>query len=93
MNTETPCITCGLPSGDPPRLNHLPSGLICPSCHDRLLESLPPMLPVDSTSGIARESVPDEQIAFGGGIDEGWEAPGEGPIGPHRLDADGPSPA
>lgn len=42
---ETLCFTCGLPLGDPPRLNHLPSGQVCPRCSERLLETLPPLLP------------------------------------------------
>lgn len=42
---DTPCIQCGQPSGEPPRLNHLPNGLPCPSCRDRLLEALPPPFP------------------------------------------------
>jgi hypothetical protein len=47
-SSETVCITCGLPSGDPPRLNHLPGGQVCPACRDRLLATLPPLLPSDS---------------------------------------------
>ncbi|MCA8981613.1 MAG: hypothetical protein H6831_09505 [Planctomycetes bacterium] len=39
--SETSCIQCGQPSGTPLRLNHLPNGLPCPVCRDRLLESLP----------------------------------------------------
>jgi hypothetical protein len=42
---ETLCFTCGLPISDPPRFNHLPNGRPCPSCRDRLLESLPAPLP------------------------------------------------
>ncbi len=44
-SSETVCFTCGLPSGEFPRLNHLPSGQVCPSCRDRLLAALPPILP------------------------------------------------
>jgi len=39
------CFTCGLPFGDAARLNHLPSGQVCPSCRDRLLETLPAPFP------------------------------------------------
>jgi hypothetical protein len=38
---EPVCFTCGLPVGEPLRLNHLPSGQTCPTCSDRLLEALP----------------------------------------------------
>ena len=48
-STETICITCGMPTGFDegsfPRLNTLASGQPCPTCHDRLLESLPSILP------------------------------------------------
>lgn len=43
----TLCFTCGLPIADPPRFNHLPSGRPCPTCKDRLLESLPALLPAE----------------------------------------------
>lgn len=39
------CITCSLPVSEPLRLNHLPSGQTCPTCRDRLLAALPPVLP------------------------------------------------
>lgn len=42
---STLCFSCGLALGDPPRLNHLPNGSVCPACRDRLLESLPSILP------------------------------------------------
>ena len=31
--------------GEPHRLNRLDNGQICPTCRDRVLESLPPILP------------------------------------------------
>lgn len=39
------CIACGQATGPRPRLNQLPNGRTCPSCCDRLLDSLPPLLP------------------------------------------------
>lgn len=44
---ETLCITCGLPAGEPLRMNHLPSGAPCPACRDRLLDGLDAPLPAD----------------------------------------------
>ncbi len=44
---QTVCFTCGQPAGDFPRLNCLPGGQVCPTCRDRLLESLAPCLPSD----------------------------------------------
>lgn len=54
----TLCFTCGLPIADPPRFNHLPSGRPCPTCKDRLLESLPPLLPAEP----AETTEPGQQL-------------------------------
>jgi hypothetical protein len=43
----TLCIHCGLEAGHPPRLNRFEDGRVCPACADRLLASLPPVLPAD----------------------------------------------
>ena len=45
MSAETLCFTCGLPAGEPLRLNHLPNGSVCPTCRDRLLDSIPAPFP------------------------------------------------
>jgi hypothetical protein len=44
-HSEPVCITCGLPVGAPVRFNRLPNGQTCPSCRDRVLDSVPPALP------------------------------------------------
>jgi hypothetical protein len=41
----TRCFTCGLPVGEPAQLNRLTDGKPCPACRDRLLESLPSIVP------------------------------------------------
>jgi DNA-directed RNA polymerase subunit RPC12/RpoP len=41
----TRCITCGQVVTHPPALNHLKDGASCPTCVERVLESLPPALP------------------------------------------------
>ena len=50
----TICFTCGMPTGAAPgafpRLNTLRSGQPCPTCRDRLLESLPGIFPGGSLS-------------------------------------------
>lgn len=60
----TLCFTCGLAVGAPPRLNKLEDGSACPSCMDRVLNSLPAALPGaagvrgdDSPSSPAREGL------------------------------------
>jgi hypothetical protein len=45
MAREPVCIGCGQPTGPLPRLNRLPNGRACPTCQDRLLATLPPLLP------------------------------------------------
>ena len=45
MARDPICMGCGQPTGPGPRLNTLPDGRTCTSCQDRLLESLPPVLP------------------------------------------------
>ncbi len=42
---EPTCITCGLATGEAPRLNRLDNGAVCPTCRDRLLDLLPPLFP------------------------------------------------
>ena len=44
MSGETLCFQCGLPAGEM-RLNHMPNGKVCPTCRDRLLDSLPAPFP------------------------------------------------
>ena len=41
----TICITCGQALGEVPELHRLSDGSPCPSCRDRLLETLPALLP------------------------------------------------
>jgi hypothetical protein len=41
----TLCFTCGLAVGAPPRLNRQEDGKVCPSCMERVLNSLPAALP------------------------------------------------
>lgn len=39
------CITCGLEVGSGTLLNRLTNGQICPTCRERVLDSIPPALP------------------------------------------------
>jgi len=54
MSSDTVCIQCGQPAGDPLRLNHMPNGKACSACRDRLLDSLPAPFP----SAVVREPRP-----------------------------------
>ena len=45
MPREPVCIACGKPTGPGPRLNRLPDGSPCSACRDRLLDTLPAVLP------------------------------------------------
>ena len=42
---QSTCFTCGRAVGSPPLLNRLENGLPCPTCRDRVLDFLPPVLP------------------------------------------------
>lgn len=57
---ETLCIRCGLPLGDPLRLNTREDGSPCPACRDRVLDALPPLLPkeVAEPQEVAEEAPP-----------------------------------
>ena len=44
-NQTVVCFQCGQAVGDPPALNELDGGAPCPACAERLLESLPSLLP------------------------------------------------
>lgn len=45
MGRDPVCIACGQAVGPKPRLNQLSDGRTCLACADRLLDSLPPLLP------------------------------------------------
>lgn len=51
------CITCGL-DFDGRNLNRLRNGAVCPTCRDRLLDSLPALLPKVSQIERAEEGAP-----------------------------------
>ena len=42
---KTFCISCGLDVSSAPQLNRLSNGQICPTCRERVLDSLAPALP------------------------------------------------
>lgn len=57
-SAQTLCIHCGQAAGDPTRFNRLQDGRACPTCADRLLAMLPPVLP--AVKGAATELVESE---------------------------------
>ncbi|HEX6862502.1 MAG TPA: hypothetical protein VF414_06800 [Thermoanaerobaculia bacterium] len=63
MARDPVCIACSQPTGPGPRLNRLPDGRVCPSCRERLLDTLPPILPAES-----------EELSF-----EEWAEDGDDP--------------
>lgn len=42
---KTICFTCGKAVGASPRFNTLKNGELCPTCRDRVLDTLPPLVP------------------------------------------------
>lgn len=88
------CFTCGHPVGEPPRLNPLASGEPCPTCAERLLESIPAALP--GGGGLARpahetsrDGIEIEQEIEGGS----WQARYLRGGGEAPFDDDPPEPA
>lgn len=82
-STGSLCFTCGQAFAGPTRINTLPSGQACPTCRDRLLESLPSLLPSE-----AEEELVEEEAVHAHA--EGAEPPGPSPRlraqkGPGRL--------
>ena len=72
----TVCFFCSLPVGEPARLNRLGNGEICPTCRDRVLATLPPLLPkAPSWVGAQRAE------ASGTYDDAGDAGPGDDPSG------------
>jgi hypothetical protein len=62
MTNPAVCFTCGLPTGDPLRLNHLPSGQVCTACRDRLLDLLPAPFPARPTNLRYERDVEHDEI-------------------------------
>jgi len=50
------CFTCSQPIAEPPGINKLENGESCPTCRDRLLDSLPPLLPFQGRVEIEDEA-------------------------------------
>jgi len=83
MSSETMCIQCGQPAGDPLRLNHMPNGKACVVCRDRLLDSLPAPFP----AAVTRENEAGQLFST---VDQpaGADA-SDGPIGPDGIEEPG----
>lgn len=78
---DTICFSCGKSVSEPPRFNLLPSGELCPTCRDRVLDALPPLLPGQLGEGVDGGTVP-----VGGELDMGddgddWGGYPDRPIG------------
>jgi len=83
---DTVCFTCGQPAGDFPRLNCLPGGQVCPTCRDRLLESLPACLPSESEETELGEGTASiELLELDSGGDEPDGETSRGPKGPLEI--------
>lgn len=64
---EVVCFHCTQPIGDPPRLNELADGQVCPACRDRLLEELPPIVHSPVRAGAAAPQGDAEGATDGAG--------------------------
>lgn len=80
---EPRCFTCRQPVGDPPVLNRLEDGGACPACRDRLLDSLPSLLPTRAPGEKGASGVPSFAPTFvlveEPGLDDEAEAGADAP--------------
>ena len=82
---EPVCFTCGHTTGGTLRLNCLPSGQVCPTCRDRLLECLPPIFPseeaeleeIGSLEDASEESAVSEEVSATHGPQLSRKGPGQ----------------
>ena len=76
LDRQSVCFTCSQPVAEPPAINQLENGETCPTCRDRLLDSLPPLLPSRALAPIkeegSEEPYPYEPYEPS---DEGYEPP------------------
>jgi hypothetical protein len=77
---RTVCFSCGNPVGEPPALHRLANGQPCAACRERVLEHLPPALPLGGGVAHALAEHATERGLFDGPQDEGYA--GEGPADP-----------
>ena len=87
---EPVCFTCGLTTGGL-RLNCLPSGQVCPTCRDRLLECLPPIFPAEEDGSATSDGLSKDahEPAEGGAQGPQLSLKGPGQI-LHGLKNEGP---
>lgn len=64
------CFQCSQPVTSPPRINYLADGDPCPACHNRFVDSLPPLLPGEFGAGIEEGEFPELEVAEHENVDE-----------------------
>ena len=78
LDRQPVCFTCGQPIAEAPKINRLQNGDFCPTCRDRLLDSLPSLLPscpvLESEDAVDDEPYPFEPYPHEPS-DEGYEPP------------------
>jgi hypothetical protein len=65
------CITCGLATGEVAQLNRLPNGQICPTCRERVLDSIPAALPASvskSSLDLRLEAESNREVEYDGEV-------------------------
>ena len=73
LDRQPVCFTCSQPIAEGPAINRLENGDFCPSCRNRLLDSLPSLLP--SPQGVENEdAVGDDPYPYERS-DDGYEPP------------------
>jgi hypothetical protein len=73
LDRQPVCFTCSQPIAEPPAINRLENGDFCPTCRDRLLDSLPSLLP--SRPGVESEEAPVDEPYPYESTDDGYDPP------------------
>ncbi len=74
LDRQPVCFTCSQPVAEPPEINKLENGETCPTCRDRLLDSLPPLLPWRERTPAGEETGAEEPYPYEP-TDDGYEPP------------------
>ena len=67
---RTTCFHCGQDAAETARINRLPDGRPCPSCADRLLDLLPPLIP-----GYDPQTEPANENELAGEFEDDYDRP------------------
>jgi len=74
LDRQPVCFTCSQPIAESPAINRLENGDFCPTCRNRLLDSLPSLLPRRPAVESEEESYGDDSYPYEPS-DDGYDPP------------------